>query len=271
MRVPLLLIAATITLLATITGCKERPIQKVVNGNTWELAWSEDFNGNEIDTAIWSKIPRGNADWKRHMSDYDSLYQIADGTVILHAINNHTQTDDTAKYITGGIFTKNKKDFGYGRIEIRAKFTSAQGFWPALWLLPTERRRWPDGGEIDIMEHLNHDTIAYQTVHTPYTLSRDYVDNPPKGCIGTIDKEAYNIYAVERYPDSICFYINDTKYNTYPRIDSLETKGQFPFNNSNFYLLMDSQLGGSWVGEVDATQLPAHMTIDWVQYYQQVK
>ena len=36
-------------------------------------------------------------------------------------------------------------------------------------MLPDAEIKWPEGGEIDIMEHLNHDTIAYQTIHTYYT------------------------------------------------------------------------------------------------------
>ena len=34
-----------------------------------------------------------------------------------------------------------------------------------------------------------------------------------------------------------------------------------------WYLLIDMQLGGSWVGRVDSQQLPVEMYIDWVRHY----
>ena len=50
----------------------------------WKLAWEENFNQKEhFDTAVWSKIPRGTADWQKHMSDYDGLYAMRDGNVVL--------------------------------------------------------------------------------------------------------------------------------------------------------------------------------------------
>ncbi len=52
---------------------------------------------------------------------------------------------------------------------------------------------------------------------------------------------------------------------TYPRIET-DLPEQFPFDG-DFYLLIDMQLGGNWVGEVDPAQLPVEMLIDWVRFY----
>lgn len=253
-------IIKTLTALLILTSCSAKT-------PTWKLSWSEDFNGTSLDTTVWSKIPRGTSDWDRHMSNFDSLYDVRDGNLILKGIVNTTLKDDTAKYITGGVFTKDKKSFGFGKIEVRAKLGMAQGYWPAFWML-SANSAWPMGGEIDIMEHLNHDTIAYQTLHTSYTLSPNYVNNPPKGSTSPIDNQGYNIYGVETYQDSICFYTNGTKTLTYHRVDSLANKGQFPFAEDSFYLLLDSQLGGSWVGKVDPNELPVQMEIDWVKFWE---
>ena len=53
---------------------------------------------------------------------------------------------------------------------------------------------------------------------------------------------------------------------TYPRIDT-DKEGQFPFYQP-YYLLIDMQLGGSWVGAVDPKELPVEMWVDWVKYYE---
>ena len=116
------------------------------------------------------------------------------------------------------------------------------------------------------MERLNNDSIAYQTVHSYYTHVLGFKENPKQGGIGPINRDHYNVYAVELYPDSLSFYINDRHTFTYPRIKTKE-KGQFPFNQS-YYLLLDMQLGGSWVGKVYPEDLPVEMEIDWVRFYQ---
>ena len=232
----------------------------------WRLVWEENFDQiNDFDPAVWSKIPRGTADWNNYMSDFDSLYEMRKGNLVLRGIQNLTQPQDTAPFLTGGVYTKGKMGFMDGRLEIKAKLNGATGAWPAFWLLPQEGQ-WPMGGEIDIMERLNYDNIAYQTVHSHYTYDLGFKTTPPQGSTGPIHPEAYNVYAVEMYADSLCFFINDQHTFTYPRIET-DQEGQFPFHQP-FYLLLDMQLGGSWVGAVDPTELPVEMSIDWVRFYQ---
>lgn len=49
----------------------------------WELVWEDDFNGTEPDTAIWSRIPRGTADWQNTQSFDDRCYDMRDGLLVL--------------------------------------------------------------------------------------------------------------------------------------------------------------------------------------------
>lgn len=44
--------------------------------------------------------------------------------------------------------TAEKKEFLYGRVEVRAKIPTAGGAWPAIWLLG-RGMDWPSNGEID--------------------------------------------------------------------------------------------------------------------------
>ncbi len=241
------------------TACSEK-----VN-DSWVLVWEENFDGDTFDSSRWSKIPRGKSDWNNYMSDFDSCYHVGGGLLTLWGLNNHSLPEDTARFLTGGLYTKDKVAFSHGRLEIHAKLGNATGAWPAFWLLPFDGAKWPDGGEIDIMERLNDEHIAYQTVHSHYTyvLKEKY---PPQGAIGAIRPDDYNTYAVELYPDSVSFYINNHHTFTYPRIES-DKKGQFPFDRE-FYLLLDMQLGGKWVGRVEPAHLPVEMQIDWVRFYQ---
>ena len=231
----------------------------------YELVWEDNFNGPTFDEQYWSKIPRGGVDWNRHMSDADFLYEVKDGNLVLRGmVNDGKVPQDTARYITGGLYTKGKFNIGYGKVEICAKLGRAQGAWPAFWMLP-EKGEWPKGGEIDIMDHLSHDTIAYQTVHSyyPYVLKRE--TTPPHGGIGPIDRDGYNTYTVEILPDSLVFSINGQKTLAYPRIET-DKPGQYPFGTP-YYLLVDMQIEGSWVGKAKPEELPVELQVDWIKVY----
>jgi beta-glucanase (GH16 family) len=172
---------------------------------------------------------------------------------------------DTMPFVTGGVFTKNKKGFHRGKIEISAKFSDAQGAWPAFWLLPFDNTPWPYGGEIDIMERLNGDGFVHLNIHSYYT-NRLRQREPKTSATAPIRNGGFNTYGIELYPDSVVHIVNEMRYLTYPRIET-DLDGQFPFDRP-FYLLLDMQLGGSWVGEVNPDDLPGEMYIDWVKFYE---
>lgn len=233
----------------------------------WKLMWSDEFNSDTtFNTLNWSKVTRAHPDWQNYMSDYDSLYAIKEGNLILRGIQNTILENDTAKYLTGGLWSKDKQLFDYGRIEVRAKLDEGKGVWPAIWMIP-QNNNWPYTGEIDIMEHLNNDTIVYQTVHSAYTYNLGMTNTPKAGYTHAYKNKEYNTYAIEKYPDSICFFVNDVHTFTYPKIET-DIEGQFPFNDQPFYIILSMQLGGSWVGAVNPEDVPVEMWVDWVRYYQ---
>lgn len=248
-----------------LAGCMSHRTHTAADDG-WRLVWEEDFEEKDgFDTTVWTKIPRGGADWNRYMSPYDSCYAMRRGNLVLRGLANNTQHSDTATYLTGGLYTRGKKTFTGGRIEVCARLQGATGAWPAIWMLPQDAP-WPKGGEIDIMERLNHDSIAYQTTHSYYTHVLGQKRNPRQGGINSINPTGYNVYSVDIYPDSLVYAINHRHTYTYPRIETT-LEGQFRFYQP-YYLLIDMQLGGAWVGRVDAAQLPVEMHIDWVRYYQ---
>lgn len=252
---PIMPLLATILVAVSATAGESR----------YRLVWEDDFNGTEIDTACWAKIPRGGSDWDRHMSDLDTLYETREGNLILRGIVNTQYPSDTSRYLTGGVYTKNKKTIKYGKVEIKAKLQGARGSWPAFWMVANDVG-WPEGGEIDIMERLNNDTIAYQTIHSYYTHVLGIKDNPRHGGTNTIDTAGYNIYAVEIHPDSLVLSINGNHTLTYPRINT-DKEGQYPFGIP-YYLMLDMQIEGSWVGKAAPEDYPVEQHIDWVKFYE---
>ncbi|MBR1574874.1 MAG: glycoside hydrolase family 16 protein [Bacteroidales bacterium] len=231
----------------------------------WKLVWEDDFSGTELDSSSWSRVPPGKSDWNDMMSLREDLVYLEDGDLVLLGKVNDGKGADTTRFVTGGVSGKNKRFFPLARFEVRAKFNHVQGFWPALWLL-AQGKKWPDGGEIDIMEHLNDDPFVYQTVHSDYSLHvNDSI--PAHYTTAPVLVGDYNVYAVEVHPDSLCFSINGQHTLTYPRVEGIE--GQFPWADCDFYFILSNQIGGGWVGPADQPgQFPTELRIDWVKVYQ---
>ena len=230
----------------------------------WKLVWADEFNGKKLDTSSWERCPRNGADWGRHMSYLDTLVQVEDGVLKLYGINRPAEVNDNVPYLTGGVQSRNRRSLQLGRVDVRARFDCGQGFWPAIWLMPDIRVPWATGGEIDIMEHLNSEDKAYQTVHSQHTVKKydPYIVN---GSNTPIDKSVFNTYSVVIEEDAIKFFINDKPTFTYKKVPELLS--QFPYAGHPFYVILSAQLGGSWVGKINPADLPVKMEIDYVRFY----
>ena len=235
----------------------------------YALVWSEEFDSGTLDKEVWSKIWRHESDWAIHMSSHDALYAFEDGNLVLRGVVNDFLPNDTAAFLTGGIWSKNKKTFGFGRVEVRAKFDVAQGFWPAIWMLPQsiQALQWPYGGEIDIMEHFRSNPFVNQTVHSNYTYHLRKRNRPSQVAYPAYNEGEYNTYGVERFEDSLVFFVNGKRTFCYPRYRQGEN-GQFPFSGYDYYLILDAQLGRDRSPYIDTTKLPVALWVDYVRYYE---
>lgn len=229
----------------------------------WKLAWSDEFNRpGVIDSTKWSPCERGTSDWNDTMTRDPRCYGVKGGTLQLRGIVN--DGTDKTPFLTGGLTSKGKFAFKHGKIEIRARYKSAKGAWPALWLLGVEGG-WPKNGEIDLMEHLNFDKSVYQTVHSQYTKGPGGSDNPPKGGTAPVKVDDFNTYGAEWNADKVTFTVNGKPSFTYPRVPEKGPE-QWPFDQP-FYIILSMQIGGNWVGKADPKDYPAWLEIDWVRVY----
>jgi len=253
----LLLIGALLCTLPPAEGARKK--------DKWKLVWEDDFTGTELDRSSWRRIPPGRSDWNNMMSFREDLVCLENGELVLLGKVNDGKGAERTRFVTGGVWGLNKRYFPLAKFEVRARFNHVDGFWPAIWLLP-QFKRWPDGGEIDIMEHLNDDPFVYQTVHSDYSLHVND-KNPPHSTTAPIRVDDYNVYGVEVHADSICFSVNGIHTLTYPRVPELE--GQFPWADNDFYIILSNQVEGGWVGSADKPeQFPTELRIDWVKVYQ---
>lgn len=247
----------------------------------WELVFSDDFDGDTLDTTKWNKIDYVSwsvSDWRQYQSRDDELVTMnGDGTVSLWCkygdyTSQADQTGANDTYACGGIFTNQTFTFQYGYVEVRAKFESTYGAWPAIWMMPTDGSNWPKNGEIDLMEHLNYQGTIYQTLHyLTNTGTGDVASAVKTTWTDTEAKNQWHTYGVEWTEDYIAFTLDGKVTMTFTK----DSYTYWPFDNEDnpFYLLLDMQFGGNWVeGELpNGISLDPNpnvaMTIDYVHVY----
>jgi beta-glucanase (GH16 family) len=230
------------------------------------LDWSDEFNDNsKLDTTKWSYEVGGDG-WGNNELQYYTFgenIKIENGVLKLIA-----RKENKKKYTSTRIVTKNKAEWKYGRIEIKAKLPKGRGTWPAIWMLP-ENYFYGNGlnsGEIDIMEHVGFEPdVVHFSVHTKEYNS--YLQNAKSKKITVKNvSENFHTYRMDWTPYGIRGYVDDKKYFEY------SNKGEgykyWPFDKK-FFLILNLAIGGDWGGEdgVDNKIFPATFEIDYIRIY----
>lgn len=235
-----------------------------------KLVWSDEFDYTGLPDAKKWNYDVGGHGWGNQERQYytkerEKNARVENGRLIIEA---HREDFSGSQYTSARLVTKGKGDWTYGRIEVRAKLPKGIGTWPAIWMLAsTEPLRWPDDGEIDIMEHVGFDpNVIHGTVHTK---AYNHGIGTQKGAQIRIPdaQEAFHVYAIEWTKDYIDWYVDDKKYFSFNNVSG--TKETYPFTY-NFHLLLNIAIGGSWGGQrgIDNTIFPQRFEIDYVRVYQ---
>jgi beta-glucanase (GH16 family) len=263
MMMKTLLILALATLQAVSCSAQE-PARKL------KLIWAEEFNYSGLPDPKICGYEVGfirNQEAQYYTEERLENARVEDGCLV---IESRKESSAGASYTSASVNTLGKKDFFYGRIEVRAKIPKGVGSWPAIWMMGTNipRVSWPECGEIDIMENVRYEpNRIYATVHTPGSLH-----NPgfvTRG--GHIDIPSpfadFHVYAVEWRSDGIDFFLDGEKYFTYKKDNRYPDYWRF---DKPFYLLLNTAIGGNWGGEkgIDDSIFPLKYFIDYVRYYQ---
>src|SRR5437763_713758 len=142
------------------------------------LAWSDEFNGKSLNRSKWAfDASRNKQGWYNGELQYYSVdrpenLRLRNGLLIIEARKDVAAIRSFSdwggqQYSSAKITTKGKRSFRYGFVEARAKVPCTGGTWPAIWMLPEDSSNWPDGGEIDILEHVGSEPgIAHANLHT---------------------------------------------------------------------------------------------------------
>jgi beta-glucanase (GH16 family) len=241
------------------------------------LIWSDEFAGRSLDPRSWSYDTEFNKrGWFNNERQYYSAnrrgnLRVENGILTIEA---RRETLDPAKFPDWGgqIYTSarilSKRAWTYGFFEIRAKLPCARGMWPAIWMLPINMKKWPDDGEIDIMEQVGSDpNQVHATLHTGLF---NHVRKTQRGAQRLISTSctAFHRYQLDWRPESITIGVDD-RAMLLVRNDQPGNRGAWPFD-APFRLILNLAVGGDWAGAkgIDDAALPQHLKIDYVRVWQ---
>jgi beta-glucanase (GH16 family) len=260
----------TYTVIVTAKSSSGLTINKSVSvtvnvvAGTPTLVFNDEFNTNGApDPAKWGyEIGTGSGGWGNNELEYYTNRPenaiVQGGVLKIIAVKENYLG---SAYTSARLLTKGKYSFKYGRIEVRAKFPTGVGTWPAAWMLGDNIGTvgWPACGETDIVEHLGRDlNKIYGTLHYPGHSG----GNADGATIIIPDATtAFHTYAVDWSATSIKIYVDAQLFHT------VANSAALPFNQ-NFFILLNMAMGGNFGGAVDPAFTTATYEVDYVRVYQ---
>jgi beta-glucanase (GH16 family) len=241
----------------------------------WNLVWSDEFDGAGVNLNKWEfQIGDGSAygipGWgNNELQWYRSENAAVENGLLL--ITAKKESFAGHAYTSTRMRTRQKGDWKYGRIEMRARLPFGKGLWPAFWMLPTDNiyGGWAASGEIDIMELVGHEpNKTYGTLH----YGGPWPNNTSSGSSYTLPaknfSDDFHVFAIEWKPGEIRWYVDNVHYQT--QTNWWSTGGPFPAPfDQRFHLLLNVAVGGNWPGNPDASTIfPQRLEADYVRVYQ---
>lgn len=232
-----------------------------------ELVWAEEFNYIGLpDSSVWNYDVGGHG-WGNNEKQFYTQADSSNAMVKDGKLHITARLED-GKYTSARLVTKGKKEFQYGKFEVRAKLPKGRGTWPAIWMLGRniDQAGWPLCGEIDIMEHVGHHPgVIVGTVH-----SEKYNHIAGTQISGKVKLDNYgdefHVYAVDWSKEKIDFLIDNVQYLRIP--NKFKTAEEWPFDQA-FFLILNLAVGGNWGGQqgVDNNIFPVTFEVDYVRVF----
>jgi hypothetical protein len=169
------------------------------------VVFVDDFRGADLDRSHWNVIVTGQTvnDEQQAYVDSPEVLSVTNGTLVIRPRFRQgfkTPEGRGFDFISGRIDTRSKVTFTYGTAAARMKLAAGAGLWPAFWALGDGR--WPDTGEIDIMENVGDPAWTSVALHGPgYFGDTPLVRRVPAA--GRRDASAWHVYAVDWTRDAL--------------------------------------------------------------------
>lgn len=269
------------SLFLSLAGRPTIPHGRQLDMSKFELAWSDEFDGDELDKTKWDGHFYSDGDTIIRRGSYwnNSLATVSDGCLRIATRYYPEGLNGNGKpgWYTSGIDTSRSYEQQYGYFECRCILPKGTGLWSAFWMFCSGVGKLDHdgelGAEIDIYEspyyHLggvdgssvasNIHINGYGEEHRTKSVchSRVTANNP---------YEEFNTYGLEWNEKEYIFYINGVEAG----------RTRFGVSEVPEWMILSVEVDGAnavpadgWSGAaVDAENPPTDFVVDYVRAYQ---
>lgn len=242
----------------------------------YKLVWADEFEGTELNADNWYAEVNGSGGGNneaQYYTDRPENLRVENGMLVIEAKKEDYKG---RSYTSARIVSKNKRDFTYGKVEVRLKVPAGRGTWPAFWMLGYGS--WPSIGEIDIMEHVGYDPNTFHcALHTANKNGMNGQNFSARKTFQSPVSNDFHVITMEWVEnevmgyDRIRIFIDGVESKTFGETAQLQQSGDWPFNTP-FFFIINLAIGGNWGGvqgiDDSIFDNPVLYKVDYVRVYQ---
>lgn len=265
-------------------------ILTIVAQEGYELVWADEFDKSRIpDSTCWNFEQGFVRNEELQWYQADNAF-CENGLLVIEAkaekrknplfVQGSKDWRTSREYIectSSCLTTSGKKEFLYGRFEVRARIPVGKGAWPAIWTLGNSME-WPSCGEIDIMEFYRKSGVPHILANAAWGTEQRWnakwqskampfehflVKNPDWA-------SEFHVWRMDWDEEAVRLYLDDELLNEILLKDtyngSLGDKKN-PFMQPH-YILLNLAVGGINGGPTVPDAFPMRYEIDYVRVYQ---
>ena len=225
----------------------------------------DDFSASALDRSKWNVVITGftvNDEQQAYVDSSATIYTVAaakaegaqNGALVIEPVYSPNFTTPEGKhfdFLSGRIDSRSKYEFTYGSVSARIKMSEGSGLWPAFWALGVGK--WPECGEIDIMEYVGEKDWTSVALHGPgYSGETPLVNK--YFFKKNIDVTQWHVYSVDWSKDALLFHVDGQLVYRVTRA-MVEHYGAWKFDNPK-YIIVNLALGGAYPLKTNGVKAP---------------
>jgi len=245
----------------------------------WKLVWSDEFDRDgRPDPAKWTYetgfVRNQELQWYQPENAWCEK-----GLLIIEARRerksnpnfkagnwNWQVNREYAEYTSASLTTKGIANWRYGRFEMRSRIDTRAGLWPAFWSVGVEGR-WPNNGEIDIMEYYRGGLLA-NLIWAGGSRTKSFTRMKPMASFGDPEWAGkFHIWQMDWDQDRIVIRVDGEELNDSDLNQAANPDGTNGFRQAQS-IILNLAIGGTSGGDPSVTQFPARLEVDYVRIYQ---
>ena len=222
------------------------------NGEKWELVWSDEFDGAQLDRSMWHTPVGVRRDG--YWAEEDS-YLDGEGNLVIR-----TRESD-GKFYSGAVRTYGSFEHRFGYWVCRCMFHTEVGHWPAFWLfsipgVTTVGDEGRDGTEIDIMEKPWPDEDRVNMALHWDGYGDEHKSSGKQFVIPGLSW-GWHTFGLYWTPEEYVFYVDG--------VETWRTNAGGVSQVPAYVKLTDEV--GDWAGDIHEARLPDYFLVDYVRVY----